>query len=161
MYGGGTREVVEAVCPKARQKSVGRAQRAEPAAAPDPMAGNGIDEQGNDDGVDKIALKFCPLRHGSGDDGGGGGAENRLEDEKGPVRVRHRGHRGGAHHAGNQLRAVHDAKADQPVDDGAADEIHQILHADVACVFCSGKAGLHHGEARLHEKDQRGPQQDP
>ena len=62
------------------------AQLAQPAAAPDPVAGDGIDEGGDAERVDAVGDKFGPLRHGAGDDGGRGGTENRLEDKVGEER---------------------------------------------------------------------------
>ena len=52
--------------------------------------------------------------------------------------------------------AEHQTKAQNPEDDGAKAHIHYILHYDVSSVFSSGKAGLYHGEARLHRKYQEG-----
>lgn len=49
----------------------------------------------------------------------------------------------------------HQAEAQQPVDRRADAEVHEIFHEDVACVLGPGEAGLAHGEARLHQKDQR------
>ncbi len=42
---------------------------------------------------------------------------------------------------------------------GADAEVHQVFHQDIAGVFGPGEAGLAHGEARLHEKDQHCAQQ--
>ena len=144
------------------------AQLTEPSAAPDPVAGNGIDQQGDGGGVDAVGAELGALRHSAGDDGGGGGAEDGLENGVGP-----QGDAGGkdaavilhdhgvkpAEEAG--ARAEHDAEADKPEAGGADAEVHQVLHQDVAGVFGPGEACFAHGEARLHEKDQRRAQQDP
>ena len=85
------------------------------------MAGNGVDQQGDGGGVDAVGAELGALRHGAGDDGGGGGAEHGLEDSVGP-----QGNAGGkdmavilhnhgvkpAEQAG--ARAEHNAEADEP-----------------------------------------------
>jgi len=151
-----------------RSGEVMEAQLTEPAAAPDPVAGNGVDQQGDGGRVDAVGAELGALRHGAGDDGGGGGAEHGLEDSVGP-----QGNAGGkdmavilhnhgvkpAEQAG--ARAEHNAEADEPEAGGADAEVHQVLHQDVAGVFGPGEACFAHGEACLHEKDQRRAQQDP
>ena len=147
---------------------VGEAKITEPAAAPDPVAGDGIDEGRNAEGIDTVGEEFCSLRHGAGDDGGGCGAENGLEDQIGE-----QGHAlrqdGGVVPLDHRVQAAdqgpaageHQAEAQQPVDRRADAEVHEIFHEDVACVLGPGEAGLAHGEARLHQKDQRRAYQDP
>ena len=71
--GGGACEVMEA-------------QLGQPAAAPDPVAGHRVNDQGDHQGVDAVGDEFGPLRHGAGDDGGRRGAEDRLEDKEGGQR---------------------------------------------------------------------------
>ena len=143
-------------------------QLTEPAAAPDPVAGNRIDQQGDGGGVDAVGAELGALRHGAGDDGGGGGTEDRLENGVGPqgdagrenAAVIFHDHRvKPAEEAG--ARAKHDAEADKPETGDADAEVHQVFHQDIAGVFGPGEAGLAHGEARLHEKDQRCAQQHP
>ena len=152
---GGTGKIVEA-------------QLTEPAAAPDPVAGDGVDQQGNGGGVDAVCAELGAFCHGTGDDGGGGGAEHGLENGVGP-----QGNAGGKdvavvlHNHGvkpaEQAGACteHDAEAHQPEAGGADAEVHQVLHQDVAGVFGTGEACFAHGEACLHEKDQRRAQQNP
>ena len=151
-----------------RSGEVMEAQLTEPAAAPDPVAGNGVDQKGDSGGVDAVGAELGALRHSAGDDGGGGGAEDGLENGVGP-----QGDAGGkdaavilhdhgvkpAEEAG--ARAEHGAEADKPEARGADAEVHQVFHQDIAGVFGPGEAGLAHGEARLHEKDQRCVQQHP
>ena len=134
----------------------------EPSTAPDPVAGDGIDEGRNAEGIDTVGEEFCSLRHGAGDDGGGCGAENGLEDQIGE-----QGHAlrqdGGVVPLDPMVQAAdqgpaageHQAEAQQPVDRRADAEVHQVLHENVARVLGPGEAGLAHGEARLHQKDQR------
>ena len=134
------------------------AQLTEPAAAPDPVAGDGVDQQGNGGGVDAVCAELGALCHGTGDDGGGGGAEHGLENGVGP-----QGNAGGKdvavvlHNHGvkpaEQAGACteHDAEAHQPEAGGADAEVHHVFHQDVAGVLCPGKAGLAQSESGLHE----------
>src|SRR5699024_9397596 len=101
-------EIVE---PKARQ----------PAAAPDPVAGDGVDQQRNGGGVDTVGLEVGALSHGAGDDGGGCGAENGLEHGVNPkgniqpqmaVIPQHKGIKAADQGAG---AAEHQPEAHQPV----------------------------------------------
>ena len=144
------------------------AQLAQPAAAPDPVAGDGIDESGDAEGVDAVGDELGALCHGAGDDGGGGGAEDRLEDQE-----REQRHAGGEYvgvvasdkgikPADNGAGpAEHETEAQNPVGGGADAEVHQILHQNIAGVLGPGEARLAHGEAGLHEEDQGRAQQDP
>ena len=58
-------------------------QLGQPAAAPNPMAGDGIDDGADNQAMEALGREFCALGHGAGNDGGGGCTENRLEDQKG------------------------------------------------------------------------------
>ena len=57
------------------------AELTEPAAAPDPVRLNGIDDGGDNAGIDAVGQEFCALRHRAGHDRGGRGAENEVEHE--------------------------------------------------------------------------------
>ena len=160
MDGAGTGVVVEA-------------QAAQPAAAPDPVGLDGVDQQTDHRRVDTVGGEFRPLRHGSRDDGGRGGAEDQVENEiAGVCEAFCRG--------GNELAktceqcqvrlsdqseervlAHHERVSQQGEHHGSDAEVHKVLHNDVAGIFGSGKAGLHHGEARLHPENQRRADQKP
>ena len=132
------------------------------------MTGDGIDEGGDAERVDAVGDEFGPLRHGAGDDGGRGGTENRLENEIGEERdpcgedgrivaLDH-----GVQPAHQRAAAgKHQTEAQKPVGGRSDGEVHQVLHQDVAGVFGPGEAGLTHGKARLHRKDECRTQQDP
>ena len=57
VHGTGTREIMEA-------------QLCQPAAAPDPMAGDGIDEQRDGRRIDAVGAELGALRHRAGHNGG-------------------------------------------------------------------------------------------
>ena len=149
-------------------RKVMESQSAQPAAAPDPVAGNGIDEGGDAERVEAVGNEPGPLRHSPGDDGGRRGAEDRLENEVGK-----QGHPGGQDGVivpsdeGVQPSddgpgpGKHQSKAQKPVSRCANAEVHEVLHQDIAGVLGSGKACLAHGEARLHQEDQSRSQQNP
>lgn len=50
------------------------------------------------------------------------------------------------------IRAKHQAKANNPKNDTAQTQVHKIFHHDIAGIFSSGKTGLDHSKARLHKK---------
>ena len=155
MHGCGAREIMEA-------------QLGEPAAAPDPVAGDGIDECADDGAVDAVGDKLGALRHGAGNDGGGGGAEHGLENRVGPQR-----HREEAKEAvvllNEEVEAAdqragareHKAKTEKPENRGTDGKVHQVFHDDIAGVLGSCKSGLHHGETGLHKEHQCRTQQHP
>ena len=58
----------------------------EPAAAPHPVAADGVDHQRNGCGVDAAGFEVGALGHGAGDDGGCRGAEDGLEHDVHPQR---------------------------------------------------------------------------
>ena len=139
-------------------------QLTEPAAAPDPVAGNRIDQQGDGGGVDAVGAELGALRHGAGDDGGGGGAEDGLENGVGP-----QGDAGGkdaavilhdhgvkpAEEAG--ARAEHDAEADKPEARGADAEVHQVFHQDIAGVLARVKPASHMEKPACMKKTSAAP----
>ena len=81
MYDGRTREIVEHVAEGRHHKAVGSIV-AEPAATPCPMALDGIDKQRDDCTINKIHREFRALGHSAANDGGRGGTEHRLENQK-------------------------------------------------------------------------------
>ena len=131
VYRRGPREVME---PKPAQ----------PAAAPDPVAGDRVDESGDAEGVEAVGDELGPLRHGPGDDGGRRGAEDRLENEVGK-----QGHPGGQDGGivppdkGVQPPndgpgpGEHQSKAQKPVGGCADAEVHEVFHQDIAGVLRS------------------------
>ena len=132
------------------------AQVRQPAAAPDPVAGDGVDDEGNEGAVYTVGLEVGALGHGAGNDSGGCGAEDGLEDHIAPHRQRTEiviAPDQGIKAADEGSRAAeHDAEAHQPVDGRADAEVHQVLHQDVAGVFGPGQTRFTQGKARLHEK---------
>ena len=151
----GTGEIVEA-------------QLGQPAPAPDPMAGNRIQKQGDTGRIDTVGRELGPLRHGSGDDGRRGGTKHGLENDICPL----------GYSCGKDVTVVPKDQGVQPANDGAAGtehqaeayqpearrtdaEVHQVFHQNVAGIFRSRKACLTHGKASLHKIHQGCPQQDP
>ena len=149
------------------------AELTEPAAAPDPVGLDGIDDEAYHGGVDAVGGKFRSLGHGAGDYRRRRGAEDEVENEIAGAGKSLRG--GGyelleaaekvevrlAYEAEERILAHHQRIAEQRKDDRPDAEVHEVLHDDVAGVFCPGKAGLHHGEARLHPEDERRAYQKP
>ena len=131
------------------------------AAAPDPVAGDRIDQKADHCAVDTIGYEFSPLCHGSRNDGSRCGTEDSLKYDESfkwnavrrriAVRIADKKVDASKDAAGT---AEHDAKSQKPEDDGPDTEVHQIFHNNVSGIFCPRESGFHHGEAGLHEKDQ-------
>lgn len=64
------------------------AKLCQPAAAPDPVAGDGVDDQADGGGVAAVGAELRALGHRAGDDGRGSGAEHSLEHRVDPDRQR-------------------------------------------------------------------------
>ena len=141
------------------------AELRQPAAAPDPVAGDGVDDQADRGGVAAVGAELCALGHRAGNDGGGGRAEHRLEHRVDPdrqraeviaaadERVKPADERAGA--------GEHHAEADQPVAGCADAKIHHILHQNIAGVFSAGQAGFTQSKACLHKEHQKRRNQCP
>ena len=143
------------------------AQLRQPAAAPDPVAGNRVDKCADRYAVNTIRDEFGPFRHSAGNNSGRRRAENGLEDKihrggnrqaEEAVILRHKGIKASDQRAG---ACEHQAETENPVNRGAESKVHQVFHNNIAGVFRPGKAGLHHSETRLHEKHQRRSKQRP
>ena len=155
MNGSGTGKIMEA-------------QLAQPAAAPDPVTGNGIQEQRNTGRIDTVCRELGALCHRTGNNGCRGRAEHGLENRERP-----KGYARGkdmaviSHDQGIQLakngtaRTKHDTEANQPETGGADAEVHQVFHQNIAGIFCSRKSRFTHCKASLHKEDQCGSQQNP
>ena len=133
------------------------AQLAEPAAAPDPVTGDGVDDEADGRRVEAVGAELGALCHGAGNDGGGGGAEHSLEHHVDPQRqaaeiVAALDERIKTADEGAGARKHH-TEADQPVAGRADTEVHHILHQNIAGILGTGQARFAKGEACLHEED--------
>ena len=155
MHRGGTGKIV-------------KAHLGQPAAAPDPVAGNRVDDQADEDAVNAVGRKFCTFCHGPGNDGGGRRAENSLEDQKchGGIAGIFRNGKMFCKKIRTADDAVnicpkHESEADDPEYRRTQSEVHHIFHNDIACVFSAGQTRFAHGKTWLHKKYQGGAQQHP
>ena len=64
-----------------RTGKIMEAELAQPAAAPDPVAGNGIDQRADYQAVNAVRREFCTFCHSAGNNGGGCGTKYSLEDQ--------------------------------------------------------------------------------
>ena len=141
------------------------AELCQPAAAPDPVAGDGVDDQADGGGVAAVGAELRALGHRAGDDGRGSGAEHSLEHRVDPDRQRAEVIAA----ADERIKPAdertgtgkHDAEADEPVARRTDTKIHHILHQNIAGIFCTGQASLAQGKARLHEEHQKRSNQCP
>ena len=153
----------------------------QPAAAPDPVADERIDEGTDQEGINEIRGELRPLGHGTRDDCRRGPREDQLEHELGVER-----HRGPVQGGEDPLVGVagrgrvvspreeepakshervavaeHDAEPDGPVGQRPEAEIHQVLHHDVVGVLRAGQSSFDVGESRLHPEHQERRQHHP
>ena len=134
---------------------------------PDPAGLDGIDDQGNDAGVDAVGQELRALGHGAGDDGRSRGAEHQVEhkgrcvglDER--PEIRENGQIRDADEAKQIILRHHQAEAQENEHHGPDAEVHQVFHDDVARVLGPGEAGLDHGKAGLHKEHKGGADQEP
>ena len=154
VYTGGSGEVMEA-------------ELGEPAAAPDPVSGDRIDQERDHNGIDAVGGEFRTFCHRAGDDRRRGRTEDGLEEEVDQRRI---ACIAGVIVSDEEIRRAddaadvfteHEAEAQDPENDGAKCKVHEILHDDVACILCSREPSLHHRKSRLHEEYQDSPQQCP
>ena len=132
----------------------------QPAAAPHPVAADGVDHQRDGCGVDAVGFEVGALGHRTGNDGGGRCAEDGLEHDVHPQRdveaqmgiiALNEGVEPADESAG---AAEHQAEADEPVAGRADAKIHHIFHEHIAGVLGAGEACLAEREASLHEVDE-------
>ena len=140
----------------------------EPAAAPDPMAADRVNQKADGETVDTVRRELRALRHRTGDDRRRRRAEDRLENDKCHFRIAgvradipSRNEKVRYSDKAADVRAEHQPEADHPERDRANAKVHHVLHDDIACVLRAGQSRFHHREARLHEKYQRRAQKNP
>ena len=134
------------------------AQLSQPAAAPDPVTGDRINNCRNNHGIDAVRGELGSLCHCTGNDGCSGCTEYGLKDQRRIVQT------GGEYiNAADQCAgtAEHQACAEQPENRGAQAEVHEVFHNNIACILCTGEARLDHAEACLHEEYKCCAQQRP
>ena len=143
------------------------AELGEPAAAPDPVSGDRIDQERDQNGIDAVGGEFRTFSHRAGDDRRRGRTEDGLEEEVDQRRI---ACIAGVIVSDEEIRRADDAadvfpehepEAQDPENDGTKRKVHEILHDDVACILCSREPSLHHRKSRLHEEYQNSPQQCP
>ena len=143
MYGSGTCEIMEA-------------HFGQPAAAPNPVTADGIYQSADQNAINAVNQEVGTFCHSTGNDGSCGSAEHGLENEEAGGRISsaiitlHKEIRCADKAA--YVLAEHQAKAQNPEDDGAKAHVHDVFHNYVSSVFSSGKAGLNHCKARLHRE---------
>ena len=144
------------------------AQLCQPAAAPDPVAGDGVNDQADSGRVAAVSAELGTLCHGAGNNGCCRCTEHGLEHginpkghalrQDGAVVTAHKGGKAADERAGT---CKHDAEADQPEARCADAEVHHVFHQDVAGVLCTGQASFAQSKACLHKVHQECRNQHP
>ena len=137
-----------------------RPQHTQPAAAPDPVAVQGVNQRANQEAVGEVGLGFGALGDGAGDDGGGGAGKDHLEH---PVHI-DLPVAAGAHSAGQEKvigagdagggSSHHQGEAEGPEGEGGDGEVHKAFGHVVDRAFGADEAGAEESEPGLHKKDQ-------
>jgi len=142
---------------RARTGVVMEAQLCQPAAAPNPVCLDGVNQRGNDGGIHAVGEELRALCHCAGDDGRRRRAENEVEDKVREIEIRVRGEnvKTGLADKAHQVFAQQKREANQDEHHCADAEVHQVLHQDVARVLRAGEAGFDHCEACLHPENER------
>ena len=152
---------------------VQKAQVGQPAAAPDPVAHDGVDDQGEHKGEHDKGDVLDPLCHRAGHDGGGGAAEHQLEEElppegyvggqgvvvEGEVALAQDKQVLGAEEG--VVAAEHQPPAQEHKAKGGHGKDDEVFREDVHGVFRPGHARFERGKPQVHEEHQDGRQKDP
>ena len=144
----------------------------EEAAAPDPVDEGDVDQQAPEHEEDEVRLEADAVGESAGDQRGGDDGEHQLEEEEGEE-----GNRGGVGVAGREadvlqakvveiadqppvVAAVGEAEADEDPED--RDDAHrdEALHHDGQDVLVADESAVEEGQARRHEQDERGAEED-
>mmetsp|Transcript_15216 Transcript_15216/g.20770 ORF Transcript_15216/g.20770 Transcript_15216/m.20770 type:complete len:234 (-) Transcript_15216:124-825(-) len=118
-----------------------------------------VDEAGEERGVEEVGGHLAALRQRPGDDGGGGGSEGELEEPKGVIVHVHQEEVAGPDEGGRTAVLV--PAEGEGVADGVEAQrgpagVEEVFEHRVLNVLNADGAGAQHGEACLHEEDQRG-----
>ena len=161
MHDGRTRKVVEHISKGGHHKRVGSII-AEPTTAPRPVALYRIDEQRDESTIDQIHRELGALCHRTAHDGGRGGAEHCLKDQKALYRqvtlVEREVAPVGSAYKTSTLAAKHKAKAKEEEQERAEHKIDKVLHQDVGRVLTTCETCLTQGKTWLHPENQHGCQ---
>ena len=135
------------------------AELCQPASAPNPVAGDGIDNQADRRGIENIGFEVRALGHGTRDNRCRRSAKDCLEECINPCRQRTKviyALHERVERANKRVRAAkHQAKTNDPIARRANAEVHEVLHQDIARVLGTSQTSLAQCKAGLHEIDQK------
>ena len=126
-------------------------------AGPEPMRHDGVNEAGEEGGVDEVSHELSPLGDGAAGDAGGGDGEGPLVEEVAVVEVR----RGDVLEAEEVAAdeavggcAEGEGEAEEVVEEATGGRVQDVGEHDVHGVLGADGAGAEHGEAELHGEDE-------
>ena len=150
-----------------------KAEIGQPAAAPDPVPDDGVDDQREHKGKEDERKVLDALGHRAGDDGGRRAAKHKLEKELAPERhggsqrivikaeVRAAQHKQMLGADEGVVAAEHQPPAQQHKAQRGHGKDDKVFGQDVDAVFGAGKARLHRGKAQVHKEHEDRRQQHP
>ena len=161
---------------------VEHAELGKPAAAPNPMTHNRIDDSDHEKAENVESAELDSFGNRAGDDGRRGSGKDELKEELCPDRGPGPVKRGinplvGVPHCWTIIRPSHKPKPLRPKEGSAVPEheseahgqesyggdrkYDEVLGQDGDGIFCPAEAGLDHGETQVHEENQHRRNQGP
>jgi hypothetical protein len=143
-------------------------QLRQPAAAPNPLAENWIDDERDEEAIDEIGFEVGAFGHEAGSDGPCRRAESELKEKEGErgdgqawIELRQITQEEPIHAEEVITRAEHQAKAGYDKCQRAHGRVHEILGHDIDDVLGADQSSLEKTKPGLHEEDQRGANEHP
>ena len=129
----------------------------QPAAAPCPVSFNWVDHSGYNCRIDTVGKESCSFSHSTRYDGSSGCTEYKVKYEIGPVKICIicKNVKAWLSDKTHKIFTKKQTKTDQDKHNSTNTKIHQILHQDISCIFCSGKTSLNHCKTSLHPEYER------
>ena len=160
VYNAGTGEIDNA---RSEQEVGGFGGACPAVSGPEPMRNHGVNETGQESGVDQVGDELGTFGDGTAGDTGGGNGKSPLIEE---VAVVERGGREGSEreevfaNEGVGGRSEGESEAEEVVEETAGCGVEDVGEHDVHGVFGSYGTGTEHGEAELHGEDEVGREEE-
>ena len=138
----------------------------QPAASPDPVSLDRVDDQTDHARIYTISRKFCPLCHSPGNDRCRCRTKDQIEYKVTCIcksfsrsgdklfKMQEQIQIWLAEQTKQCIFSHHQSISQKGKHNSTDAEIHQVLHDDIAGILCAGKSRLHHGKTCLHPKYQ-------
>ena len=139
---------------------------AQPAAAPDPVTGNRVDDGRDEEAVDQVGRELGAFSHGTGNNRGRSSGKDQLEEPESQD-----GQTGHIVTAADEEAACadpaasgctkHEGIAKGPESQAGKDKVDQVFEQDVGGVLRAGQTSFNKSKTGLHPENQEGGDQHP